>query len=273
MDYNWVTTKAENFQGKEGEYIQHSSFEATCKRTQQLPKLLALQCWDLLRPCWRWCANGWNDSRQCWDLECIVGRIQPIRPCGMQVRGPKNVERAVQTDPISTLLHYSSAITEQKTYLLGVVGSKVWPPSNSAQQLPTTRDNMQHVCKRTQHVTSNNVGRCWPAMSWPFSRGLKNIVTHILPFLLQFFLVIRWYRSFYSSFSLFRFGYLETINIKALNGESAFYNWNVDATVVELSLKLLFNNYSLSPNGLWVNSPWGRRANGLLTQRPWGREE
>ena len=34
--------------------------------------------------------------------------------CGMQVRGPKNVERAVQMDPISTLLRYASAITEQK---------------------------------------------------------------------------------------------------------------------------------------------------------------
>ena len=35
----------------------------------------------------------------------------------------------------------------------------------------------------------------------------------------------------------------------------------------------LINNYSLSPNGLWVNSPWGRRPNGLLSQRPWGGEE
>ena len=35
----------------------------------------------------------------------------------------------------------------------------------------------------------------------------------------------------------------------------------------------IFNNYSSSPNGLWVNSPWGRRPNGLLTHRPWGREE
>ena len=40
-----------------------------------------------------------------------------------------------------------------------------------------------------------------------------------------------------------------------------------------LSPTLLFNNYSSSPNGLWVNSPWGRRPNRLLTQRPWGREE
>ena len=36
---------------------------------------------------------------------------------------------------------------------------------------------------------------------------------------------------------------------------------------------LLINNYSSSLNGLWVNSPWGRRANGLLTLRPWGQEE
>ena len=35
----------------------------------------------------------------------------------------------------------------------------------------------------------------------------------------------------------------------------------------------IFNNYSSSPNGTWVNSPWGWRPNGLLTQRPWGREE
>ena len=180
----------------------------------------------------------------------------------MQVSGPKNVERAVQMDPISTLLRYASAITEQKK-CRGLL-------HNNSQQHATT---CNRVCKRTQHVTSNNVGSCWPAMLRPFSRGLKNNVTHILPFLLQFFLVIRWYRSFYSSFSLFRFGYLETINIKDLKGEYAFYNWNVDATVVELSLKLLFNNCSLRPNGLWVNSPWGRRANGLLTQRLWRREE
>jgi len=32
----------------------------------------------------------------------------------------------------------------------------------------------------------------------------------------------------------------------------------------------LFNNYSSSPNGLWVNNPWRRRPNGLLTQRPRG---
>ena len=60
-------------------------------------------------------ANERNNSQQCWDLQCIVGRIQPIslcKPCIMSVRGPNNVGRAVQTDP--TLLRYASAITEQK---------------------------------------------------------------------------------------------------------------------------------------------------------------
>ena len=36
---------------------------------------------------------------------------------------------------------------------------------------------------------------------------------------------------------------------------------------------LIINNYSSSLNGLWVNSPWGRRPNLLLTQKPPGREE
>ena len=54
-------------------------------------------------------------NEQCSNLQCIVGRIQPTslcKPCVMSVRGPNNVGRAVQTDP--TLLHYASAITEQK---------------------------------------------------------------------------------------------------------------------------------------------------------------
>ena len=75
-------------------------FKAACKRTQQLP--------TLLRACWQWCANGCNNSQQCWDLQCIVGRIQPIslcKPCVMSVRGPKlcattrnNMQQGVQTD-------------------------------------------------------------------------------------------------------------------------------------------------------------------------------
>ena len=47
-------------------------------------------------------------------------------------------------------------------------GLKLWPVSNFAQQHPTT---CNRVCKRTQHVTSNNVGSCWPTMLPPFARG------------------------------------------------------------------------------------------------------
>ena len=88
--------------------------KAACKRKQQLPTLLRQQCWKLLRAGWQWYANGCNNSQQCCDLQCIVGRIQPMslcKPCVMSV-GPNNVGRAVQTDP--TLLRYASAITEQK---------------------------------------------------------------------------------------------------------------------------------------------------------------
>ena len=54
--------------------------------------------------------------------------------------------------------------------MLRVVGWKVWPVSNFAQQHPTT---CNRVCKRTQHVTSNNVGSCWPTMLRPFARGFR----------------------------------------------------------------------------------------------------
>ena len=86
--------------------------KAACKRTQQLPTLLRQQCWELLHACWQWYANGCNNSQQCWDLQCIVGRIQPIslcKPCVMSVRGPNNVGRPMQTDP--TLLGPRTLIT------------------------------------------------------------------------------------------------------------------------------------------------------------------
>ena len=105
----------------------------------------------------RLCANGRNNSQQYWDLQCIVGRIKPIslcKPCVMSVRGPNNVGRAVQTDP--TLLRYASAITEQNKCweLLAEKFDRFQTLRNNTQQHPTT---CNRVCKRTQHVTSNNV--------------------------------------------------------------------------------------------------------------------
>ena len=70
------------------------------------------------------------------DLQCIVGRIQPInlcKPCVMSVRGPNNVVRTVQMDP--TLLRYASAITELK---------KCWELlAEKFDRFQTLRNNMQ----------------------------------------------------------------------------------------------------------------------------------
>ena len=117
-------------------------------------------------------ANGRNNSQQCWGLQCIVGRIKPIslcKPCVMSVRGPNNVGRAVQTDP--TLLRYASAITEEKKCweLLAEKFNRFQTLRENTQQHPTT---CNRVCKRTQHITSNNVGSCWSTMLRPFAWGL-----------------------------------------------------------------------------------------------------
>ena len=127
------------------------------------PNIVAPQFWELLRACWQWFANGCNNSQQCWDLQCIVGRIQPIslcKPCVMSVRGPNNVGRAVQTDP--TLLRYASAITEQKKCweLLAEKFDPFQTLRNNTQQHPTTGNR---VCKRTQHVS--NIQQCWELLT------------------------------------------------------------------------------------------------------------
>ena len=109
--------------------------KATCKRRQQLPTLLLF---------WQWCANGCNNSQQRWDLQCIVGRIQPIklwRPCVMSVCCPINFGRAVQTNP--TLLRYASAITEQNKCW-------EWVVSSNFDQFQTLQNNSQ------QHATTCN---------------------------------------------------------------------------------------------------------------------
>ena len=142
-----------------------------CEQTDTItPNIVAPTM--LLRVCWQWSANRCNNSQQCWDLQCIMGRIQPIslcNPCIMSVCGPNNVGRAVQTDP--TLLHYTSAITEQKkcSELLAEKFDQFQTLGNNTQQHPTI---CNRVCKRTQHVTSSNVESCWPTMLHPFARAL-----------------------------------------------------------------------------------------------------
>ena len=63
--------------------------------------------------------------------------------------------------------------------MLGLVASvckqlNVWPVSNFAQQPPTTWNRGR---KRTQQVTSNNVGSCWPTTLRPFARGFKGLTS------------------------------------------------------------------------------------------------
>ncbi|CAH3172383.1 unnamed protein product, partial [Porites evermanni] len=75
------------------------------------------------------------------------------RPCVMRVRGPITV-CSVQTDP--TLLRYALEITEQKKCLefLAQKFDGFQSLRNNSQQHATS---CNRVCKRTQHVTSNNV--------------------------------------------------------------------------------------------------------------------
>ena len=121
-------------------------FRLRAKGEQQLQTLLCKQCWELLRACLQWCANGCNNTQQVWDLQCIVRKIQPISLCNrcvMSVRGPNNFGRAVQTDP--TLLRYASAITEQK---------KCWELlAEKFDRFQTLRNNIQ------QHATGCANGR------------------------------------------------------------------------------------------------------------------
>ena len=88
-------------------------------------------------------ANKCNNSQQCWDLQFIVGRIQPIslcKPCVMQVRGPTMLEE------LSKRLQYCCATLRwSQNKLLGFVGSNVWLvwlwatiPNNTEQHAETT---------------------------------------------------------------------------------------------------------------------------------------
>ena len=122
-------------------------------RIQRWPLVLQLMFSQL-----RLRTNGCNNSQQCWDLQCIVGRIQPIslcKPCVMSVRGPNNVGRAVQTDP--TLLRYASAITEKK---------KCWEllaESLTCFKLcATTSNNMQ---QGVQTDATCNIQQCWELLT------------------------------------------------------------------------------------------------------------
>ena len=61
---------------------------------------------------------------------------------------------------------------------------------NNTQQHPTT---CNWVRKRTQHVTSNNVGSCWSTMLRPFARSLR--ATDITPRAMCIFILAHIYHN------------------------------------------------------------------------------
>ena len=143
-----------------------STSKAACKLTQQPPTLLRQQCWELLRACWQLCAKGSNNSQQCWGLQCIVGRIQPISLCKPCV--------TMLEEPCNRIQRYCATLRRSRNKRnVGSCWLKSLPVQtlrNNTQQHPTTYNR---VCKRTQHVTSNNVGSFWPTMLHPFARGFS----------------------------------------------------------------------------------------------------
>ena len=95
-------------------------------------------------------------------------------------------------------------------------------------------------CKNWSHISSN--WWTWIKYTWLPSNSCSI-----------------WHLTCFQTFDLFKFVsnvwiVCTSCNTVKINSISQGYN---------------INNYSSSPNGLWLNSPWGRRLNGLLTQGPW----
>ena len=118
----------------------------------------------------------WNWMQQCWDMQFIEGRMQPIRLyCVMLMQGPYNVGRAVQMDP--TLLRITSVISWQNKRNVG----SCWLKNLTAVSNLTLRNNcQQHATTCQLHVTSNNVGSCWPTVLNLFAQALHRKIRFCL---------------------------------------------------------------------------------------------
>ena len=60
---HWVCWGAQNRPEQGYQYHFTDVSKAVGKQTQQLPTLLRQQHWELLRSCWRWCVNGYENSQ------------------------------------------------------------------------------------------------------------------------------------------------------------------------------------------------------------------
>ena len=107
----------------------------------------AKNCWELLRQCWKWCANGCDNSQLWWDLQCI-----------MEGYNPKDFET----------MSNARALSQQ------------WRPGPRVSLAPKTpfpfpfkrlprRVMLEELCKRIQHCCATSrwsrnerdVGSCW----------------------------------------------------------------------------------------------------------------
>ena len=108
----------------------------------------------MLRPCWQWCANRCNNSKQCWNLQCIVS-------C-----------ECVASTMLEELCKriQNCCATLRRSRNKRIVGS-CWLKSLTGFNLCARATTCNKGYKRTQHVSSNNVGSCWPRKLCPFARG------------------------------------------------------------------------------------------------------
>ena len=155
--------------------------------------------------------DWWTTIRSCWSGELLSARLICVnkvcsscsvftgdRPWSLYVRPWAFFSKHTTYQVFVCLkLRANRRNNSQHCWptMLGVVASvftqlKVWPVSNFAQQLPTTRNNMQQGVQRTQHVTSNNVGSCWPTLLLPFARGFRKDLTEIIVILIIIIIII-----------------------------------------------------------------------------------
>ena len=125
--------------------------------------IVGQQCWELLRPCWQSSANGCNNSQQYCYLQCIVGRIQPIRLC--KLYWTTCVWNSFGRTPC--VMHVRDT-TLRRSRTKRYVGS-CWFKSLTGFKLnATTPNNMQHG---VQTDPTCNIQQCW--------RFLANNVTSV----------------------------------------------------------------------------------------------
>ena len=143
--------------------------KATCKRTQQLPTLLGAVASVLVVV-----------YKRMQQLPAMLGATmhrvkdkthKTLESVCNARTWPQQCWESCATD--QTLLRYASAITERRKcwQLLTQKFDKFQILRNNFQQHTTTCS--RQLCKRTEHVTSNSVGSCWPTKLRPFAQGFK----------------------------------------------------------------------------------------------------